>query len=304
MGRLAWIGMVACVVCGAWAGTAAATGNSVTVWTRAAGDHATSKPARQGAHGRALADLKVEERSLVDLQYGGEARTYRGVDLATLAGKPAAGVDTALLHFANGMVVPIPMAGPDAGRLKVFVAREWKGPEGWTSAFPKVAKKGAEARDRRPITFGANKVVVESPAHPLLTKSVADAGFSPWTHVDTLVGVEWVDATAYWAQFDVGGSPKAAGGAHRYATACAFCHGVRKVGASLGWDFVEPLPAAEHRRRPGSLAFHVRYRNANAPEMGMMMPAIKGITDDDAEQLHAWLKQVAKQPIRPYKPAK
>ena len=56
-------------------------------------------------------------------------------------------------------------------------------------------------------------------------------------------------------------------------------------------------------RSPRSLYFHVKYRDSDAAEKGLMMPALSDITEKDAEYLWAFLRVLAEKPLRPYRPA-
>jgi mono/diheme cytochrome c family protein len=245
------------------------------------------------------ARLTVREEARFDLQYGAKLR-FRGLPLKVLLAElePPRGTDAAVLHFRNGMAVPVPLAAPPDVWLAVALADE-KG--AWSADFPPVYKGGAD-RDRRPIRFEGNKLVAATPDHPDVPARLRDSGFTPWRHADSLAGVEFVDRAAYDAQFDV--SPAAHEGYAVFLGTCRFCHGARHVGASLGWDFVEPLPAAEYRATAANLLDHVTIRASDAPERGLMMPAIAAFTPEDAAAVHAWMKALAAQPLRPYAPAR
>src|SRR5262249_3936170 len=159
-------------------------------------------------------------------------------------------------------------------------------------------KKGAMA-DARPIVFHGNKVVVAERWHPAVAPG-AQPAFSPWAHVDTLVAIELAAAAPYYHQFDVGGDPPVQKGLALYEQACQFCHGVRKVGAKFGRDFVEPPPIYSSRKPSRNLFYHVAYKPLDAGARGLMMPAIKSMTEEDAAPLWHWMRAVATKPLPPY----
>lgn len=250
----------------------------------------------------ALRQLKVIEVTGEDAQYGG-ARTYRGVKLEALiaAAKPGWHLDVALLHFRNGMVVPVPFRQEALMRkLDVLVALEHKADGKWSAAFPQIPKPGAESRDRRPIVFEGNKVAAKTLFHPALPVDANDDA-SPWRYVDSLAGVEFVDGAAWNAQFSAGDDATVKQGEALFLARCAFCHGVKKVGASWGWDLVEPIPLSEHRA-PKSLWLHIKSRPADAPEAGLMMPAFRDVKEAEAAALWKWMAAIAKTGPRPYAP--
>ena len=266
-------------------------GTTIDVWEKGAAPRAV-----------ALRGLPMVELTGDDAQYGG-ARTNRGVTLEALiaAAKPGWHLDTALLRFRNGMVVPVPFRQEALMRkLDLLVALELKTDGKWSAEFPQIPKPGAESRDRRPIVFAGNKVVVRTLFHPALPVDANDDA-SPWRYVDSLSGVEFVDGAAWNAQFSAGDDATVRQGEALFLGRCAFCHGVKKVGASWGWDLVEPIPLSEHRA-PKSLWLHIKSRPADAPEAGLMMPAFRDVKEADAAALWKWMAAIAKTGPRPYAP--
>ena len=122
--------------------------------------------------------------------------------------------------------------------------------------------------------FSGNKLVVAVLWHPAVA-AAAQPAFSPWRHTDTLTGIELVAAQAYYRQFDVGGGDMVQRGQAVFQQSCQFCHGVRKVGAKFGWDFVEPTPIWSYHRPAKNLFLHVAYKPLDAAERGLMMPAMR-----------------------------
>ena len=204
------------------------------------------------------------------------------------------------------MAVPLPFR--DAAvmkRLDPFIARGMethaKGPVR-AAFFTDIRRKGA-TEDPRPIVFSGNKLVVAVLWHPAVA-AAAQPAFSPWRHVDTLTSIELVASRPYYGQFDVGGGAWAERGLALFKESCQFCHGVRKVGARFGWDFVEPTPIYSYRKPTRNLFLHVAYKPLDAAERGLMMPAMRFMSEDDAALLWQWLKAVATKPMPAYAPPK
>ena len=240
------------------------------------------------ARGLSLRDAELRDAELRDAQ-SGELRRFRGVPLRELIEQSPAvpGADLLLLYFENGMVVPLPLHDDAAWeRLAPFVAFE--------STFPPVAKKGAEQRDRRPLEFHGTKLVVKSLWHPFVPEGGAGT-FSPWSYVDTLTGFQCVQKESWYRKFQPSHDAGTVPGYTLFFGYCQYCHGARNAGANYGWDFVEPVPLYTYRGAEG-LFLHVRYRSEDAPELGLMMPAFKEFTPEDAQATFAWLKSVAEAP--------
>lgn len=251
----------------------------------------------RGSATRKTLDLNAQpptEHTQQDVQYG-RVETYRGVPLDTLIAQagPEKKFDLVILHFKNGMAVPLPFR--DAALMKALSPLVAVAPK-----FPSLKKKGAPQRDSRPLEFEGNKLVVSALTHPMLPPGATEDA-SPWRHVDSLVSLEFVVAARYYAQFTVKGSAEVKKGEQLFVARCQYCHGVKKVGASYGWDFVEPIPIVEHRK-PGSLWLHIISREEDAPEQGLMMPAFKDVTKADAAALWKWLEAIAKAGPSPYVP--
>jgi mono/diheme cytochrome c family protein len=279
------------------AGPAAAAGEGIEVWTRADGNHSLGKkPTPLGRKTVVLKDMKQSVRTMTDSQVGGE-RTYKGVSLDHLLRRSGRRTgDLLLLRFVNGMIVQVPRAELKA--LDLFVATAVKDEEGqWTSTFPAVKKSDDITVDPRPVTFQANKVVAPSPRLPgLLDPSGAD--FSPWKYVDTLIAIEVVDQAAWEAQFIAPRPAKkdiaalVGRGQEVYLKACQYCHGVRDVGATYGWDFLVPLPM-HSLKKPRDLYEHVTMAPFDKVEDGLMMPE-QNLTKRDVAAVWAWNKMLGK----------
>lgn len=276
-----------------------ASPSAIAVWTHPTGPELAPREWVD------LAALPSEVRQLADPQYEGAKRWYRGVALQAVLERtpPGPGVDLALLHFQNEMLIPVPFNAPEVmKRLGVFVAlatAERPDAGSFSPSFEPAAKPGAAATDRRPLRFEGNKLVVPSAWHPMVAAK-ASGTFNPWRFADSLVAIEYVDAAAWYGQFERSAATRA--GSDAFRGRCQFCHGARKVGASYGWDFVEPYPLFKHRR-PDSLLLHTRYRELDAAERGLMMPAFPELTAAEVDALWLWLEAVGTQGVRPYLPA-
>jgi mono/diheme cytochrome c family protein len=205
-----------------------------------------------------------------------------------------------LLHFDNGMSVPLPTDDLELlKRLDPFVATEYEVNGLWLTAFPMVQKAGAEQRDVRPLKFKGNKLVVSSAEYPLTTKAAQADGFSPFRYVGTLTGIEFVRSAEWFKQFDVGTTPQEKAGFEVYKGHCQYCHGIKEKGGAYGPDFVTPAPLVE-RLGVQELYLHVRYRDRDAPEKGLMMPFFRDVSRDDVSALQAWMQRLGTARPVPY----
>jgi mono/diheme cytochrome c family protein len=280
-------------------------GLPVEVWLRKPAAKGDPTATRKDVKSIDLDALPLAEARRADLQYGGWF-TYRGVKLQTLidrAGAPP-DVDLALLHFGNGMQVPYAFRDAElARRLDLFVARQMQPAPGApfaTGRFPPISRAREGFVDVRPITFGGNKLVVAERAHPAVPADV-QATFSPWLYVDSLTGIELVSSKAYYAQLDVSANPAERAGFQLYTQSCQFCHAARHVGASFGWDFVEPVALYTYRGK-ANLFYHVKYKPLDASAKGLLMPALSHMTEQDATSIWRWLRAVATTPMPAYAP--
>jgi len=282
--------------------------DQIAVWTRGAGQYGPKKrPARVKQATFKLASLAKRTATLQDLQYK-KSRTYRGFYVADVLKryKRPKGVDLALLHFGNKLVIPYPLstrgATKKARRLRVFVAVAWKGKKKWRYQFPAVRKKDILFRDHRPIRFKGNKVVVTSRWHPHLSKAVAKA-INVWRYAGSLRGIELVDEAAYYKQFAISKKSVARRGLRLFRGSCQFCHGARKVGAGFGRDFTTPVSVHLYINRPAHLRHHIRNRSLFATQEGLMMPSIKNMSKQEAKALWVWIKALwSAKKLKPYQP--
>jgi len=279
-------------------------GNAVELWVRGTSPQVGDDTPRARTQTVDLDQLALVTANRFDAQYA-QSRPYRGIPLELVLDRfnPEPALDLAILHFANGMAVPLPFRDAAAmKRLSPFLARGMAPRRDGTVAvgqFPALPKRFARA-DARPISFAGNKLVVAGWWHPNLGDKVKPI-FSPWSHVDSLVSVEFVQSEPYYKQFDVDPDPAVQRGLAIYRQSCQFCHGARKVGARFGWDFVEPMPVYTYRKEM-NLLYHVSYRPIDAAERGLMMPSLKFMSREQAAELWQWLRAVGTKEMPKYQP--
>ena len=194
------------------------------------------------------------------------------------------------------MIIPVPNTEVWRGKIRLataYCATKKK----CSNDFPKIEKYQEQEiyRDPRPIAFEGNKIVVGEKSLPELQG--VSSTFSPWLHATSLIGVEFVNIEPYFKQFDFGESA----GLEVFRHRCQYCHGVRGVGASLGWDYVDPLPVYTLRTAE-TLLNHVKNKKMQALERGLLMPNQKDVSQQEAKALWQWMKAAATNKIRNYKP--
>jgi mono/diheme cytochrome c family protein len=279
---------------------------SIESWVRPAGDAAAVEAGTLQRTTVDLHSLALTEGRRFDAQYG-KYLWFEGVPLTVLLARlePPASVDLALLHFANGMVVPLPLRNQQVlDQLDPFIALRMRAsPRGpYQTALPPLTRKARDYVDVPVTRFSGNKMVVARLWHPAVADR-AQADFSPWAFVDTLVAVELVAAAPYYKQFDVDSGSESRAGLALFQQTCQFCHGARKVGAKFGWDFVDPAPLYSYRKGEARLYYHVHFRRYDAVERGQNMPALKFMTQEDAGKLWQWLKAIGTKPMLAYAPS-
>jgi mono/diheme cytochrome c family protein len=290
-------GLVSTVAFAANEGAPSIEVRAIEVWSRPAGATGDDEPTRQTPLPISSFRMRTFERT--DVQYDKKV-AFKGFPLTDVLerAKPPASADLALLRFSNGMVIPLPFR--DAAAMKRLDAQVAVAiaVDGKPAPLPPVTRKVHEYVDVPTIAFAGNKVVVAESWHPMLGADTK--GWSPWVNASSLAAVEFVVEAPYYAQFDVGNSEPAHAGFALFKQNCQFCHGVHKIGAKLGWDFVEPAPLYTWRGSPRQLYMHVVFRQLDAPERKLMMPALKHMTEGDAANLWKWLEAVGTTPLRPY----
>ena len=73
------------------------------------------------------------------------------------------------------------------------------------------------------------------------------------------------------------------------------------VGAGMGWDYAGPIPAYE-KRQPNSLLLHVKYEKPEKFQIGTIMPAQTDMQARESNAMWFWLRDIAKEKLRPYTP--
>jgi mono/diheme cytochrome c family protein len=281
------------------ADAALAVGAEIEIWVRGDAKPDRDAPERVRSRRYRLDRLPLVEGERRDVQYG-DARRYRGIGVRAVLDRyaPDRGMDLAILHFANGMAVPLPFRDTAAmQRLDPFIARAWRPSRDarlGAGVFPPLIHRDASG-DRRPIEFGGNKLVVAEPWHPDVPAG-EHRTFSPWAHADTLTGIELVVARTYFAQFDAGGDATVQRGLTLFRESCQFCHGARSVGARFGWDLVDSPVILGHRESAAHLYHNVALKPRNAGQLGLMMPALAFLAESDAAALREWLVALAGRP--------
>lgn len=277
------------------------TKQGILFWIRKDGDHSIEDVKVEKIQPRWIQpkrrELRVWKRK--DLQVQKRIRV-RGILLDRLIQQynPPTGLDLALLHFENGVIIPYAWRYPTVSKkLRPLVAFSWKSPSGWSTVFPMIQTPAIPYTMQHPIRFEKNKILVATLEHPGMDKRILKS-FSPWQHVGSLLGVEFVHAGAYYKQFTVKGGAEIQKGFELFKRNCQYCHGAREVGAKRGWDFVRPLPVYEHRRNAKRLFNHIKYRITGEQAR---MPALPHMTLAEARALWLWLRAIAKQEMPPYK---
>ncbi len=273
--------------------------SSISLWTRAPGSYWNDRDPKH------LNEVSYKVKSqvrakLFDIQYG-EDIVVRGQFLHEIAEtyKPAiASADAIIIHFSNGMQVPVPLALIARGKIEIMIAVAIEEAKTLSQTFPKLSKPSNEWRDPRPIVFKDNKLVISQAWHPGYGET-RPQGFNPFHHVDSVSGMEWISLAAYEQQFRLADSTLA--GQTVYLRRCQFCHNIQGLGARFGWDFAGPIKIYE-KRNPSSLHKLVGFEKLDALQRGLMMPAQKDFTEAEALDLWAFMKMAAQKTPAPYAP--
>ncbi|MBL9004473.1 MAG: cytochrome c [Myxococcales bacterium] len=278
----------------------------VQLWVRAAGVYGKKEqdPAKQSPQTVDLESLPQKQEQRTDVQYGSSAY-YRGVALSDIWAKytPPKGTDLALLHFHNGVVIPLPFR--DAATMKrvapfVALSRSTTAEGPYRTELPPVNKSVEGYADVRQVAFSGNKIVVADGWHPEMTEA-ALANFSPWRLAGSLTGIEFVEGTAYYRQFVPSADVRP--GFEVFRQNCQFCHGVNKVGAHFGWDYATPLPLHTYRSTEQKLYMHIAYR-VEYKATWQQMPALKHVSQAEAGLLWQWMRAVSSAPMTRYTPTR
>lgn len=281
---------------------------TLELWSRGPGDYVSGNPKRIGLTTVAITDQKTLVKELFDFQYDKDM-IYKGVSLSGIISRytPQKHDDTVILHFSNRMIFPMKLS--DRLKESILIATAYKKTptsKNWSFDFPNLEKKDTIRyyQDPNPTVFEGNKMAV-----PLKKKSVYFKNktgelvkrFSPWLHTASLIGVEFVNGEAYDRQFEVSQKPVVMNGLGVFKARCQYCHGVRGVGASFGWDFVEPIKISEKRGKK-DLHLFVKYPKAEAFDKGLQMPNQIDLAAKDTEDLWEWINATGNLKIKKYAP--
>ncbi len=276
--------------------------DEVTWYTRTPGQYTDVEHPEKKDERKLILDNKKQQRvKMNDVQYEAmvDVTGYRFTDLAAMNDFAKHG-DTALLHFGNGMVIPHSLSDTAYNtQLDLFVACGYFD-GGRAAPFPRADRSVPEYRDPKPVTFRQNKIVVKTKMHPL-HQYPDRSGFTPWRHADSLVAIEIVTMVPYFAQFAP--SDQSLGdGLGVYMSRCQYCHGLRKIGASFGWNFTGPWPL-HVRRDVDSLLAQVKNDNPRAFETGSVMPHQKDISLTEVQSLWKFVRHMSERPsLNSYEP--
>jgi len=283
-------------------------GEHIRLWTRSPGLHSEGRdPDRLKLMNFDLKKHDMKVVTLTDFQYSGRFQ-YKAVKLLDVIESYPIQTksDRVLLHFKNGMIIPMPITSgfTELKKLNAWIAVSWR-PEKktgskedpWITVFDDIGRIDERFRDPAPVTFGFNKLVMKHGRHPY----VSDEGFTPFRHADTLVGIEFVDGAAYDRQFVADDNLAGKKGWKVFAERCQYCHAIKKTGATHGWDFLDPVPIYKLKTAE-NLLYRVKYTFHNAMMMGMQMPKQESVDLQEVTDLWNWLRGFEKVNIRPYKP--
>lgn len=278
---------------------------SISIWTRKNGryDGGRNFPKKKEMKIQ-TSKLKLKELKTYDLQYG-KNKAYKGIFLKDfLASYNAeASSDLALLHFKNGMMMPLKLSAVNSSQL--FIALKIKDGKKWKTDFPEVAKVDSVNyyRDPNPTRFAGNKLVLalSSAQQKYFNQSIEKPKkFTPLAHTDSLIGIELANEKAYYAQFGSFKKSEIKRGFTVFKRRCQYCHGVNQVGASFGWDYVDPLKVSE-KRSTRSLHLFVKYPRLNATKLGVKMPNQVDVTTEETNALWKWIDKVGSSKMKEYR---
>lgn len=244
-----------------------------------------------------LVGLKYDELESYDLQYEKQVkvRGFHVRDLLSLYKPMPENVDVLNLVTKNGMIVPISIARLRKD-VQVFIAIEILRDGKWSRDFPESVRPRENDAKEVPVKFAGNKIVVGK------NWRATDTGFTPWRHMDSLSGIEFIESTAYNAQFQNPAKPNSElRGRLAFLAHCQYCHGIGQVGASRAPD-LSNLVKALGKDAPEKILAQVRAPGSNGlyPHA---MPAQQDFSAKDAKELAEWLDSVRGAPLAPYEPS-
>lgn len=274
---------------------AAAEGINLEMWLRRPGS-ATSSTIKGNLLKLDIKGLHYEELESYDIQYERTIKV-RGLHLRDLLAvfKPIPeNVDVILLHTQKGMIVPIAIAKLRQD-IQVFIALEiWQDGK-WRTEFPASIHPEANVPREVPAVFQGNKIVVGKDWR------ATDTGFTPWRHIDSITGIEFVESTAYYEQFrNVKDPHSGLKGRLSFMVHCQFCHGIKGLGATRGPDLTNVVEGL------GKHGWEKIYNQVRSPGAGgaypHFMPDQKDFSKAEAKDLILWLDSIRSGALAPYAP--
>jgi hypothetical protein len=276
----------------------------VEIWTRGNGNFTDGEIVKRQRLKRINLDKFTSNTTRVfDVQYD-KKMSYKATKLIKLikSASTKSSSDLVLLHFENGMIIPVPLEKnfKTFKKLNLMIATQIKIDGKWQRNFPQIEKINIRYKDPRPNKFSSTKLVAESDWYPLISresfkqvKNNLNNDFSPWLHVNSLTGIEFANAKAYYKQFTPKIPLEQKVGLGVFLQRCQYCHGVRSVGASFGWDYLDPIPIYE-LRNANNIHLRVKHKFHDSFERGLLMPAQKDFSKAEANVFWSWLKKLGR----------
>ena len=240
--------------------------------------------------------MKFDELETYDIQYDTVGK-YKGLHLRDLVGayKPLPpSIDMILLHTANGMVVPVAIQDMRKNR-ELFLALSIQVDGGWREDFPMSRRPHPVIKDEKPIKFSGLKIVAGSQWR------TTDNNFTPWRHLDSLVGIEFVESGAFFAEFRLQKPFDDFDGRSVYTTRCHFCHAVKGVGGTFGPDFLAAIRPDEKGAAERIFA-KVTTSVDEKTQLSQAMPKQVDLSRADARSVVQYAKGVKASNLTPYQP--
>jgi len=280
--------------------TIAKSANTLSIWTRAQGSHASEPPEKLNLIEFDLSGITVVEINRFDLQYQKKMR-FRGIyfnDIVKFYSPRIPGMNLMLLHFKNGMIYPL-RRDEIRETYRLFIATQYEDQGKWHHNFPEI--KGPEGSNpKATIRFAGNKLVPEVQWAEAQAKVDGHKLFNPLVHVDSLQGIEFVDAEAYYGQFRVDSAHTRLRGRVVYLTRCQYCHSVAGVGSKFGRDFA--LGKGLATEYTADQLYDLIHPKGKRASNKVFMPHQSDITKSETKRLWRWLDQIRQHSLTPYLP--
>lgn len=279
-------------------GSGSALGEKVTLemWLRKAGTNGVSD-VKSKAIAMDLTGLALNELNTYDIQYEKNVKV-RGIHLRDLIAlyKPIPEhVDVINLYTKSGMIIPVSI-----GRLRqdveIFVATTIFENSKWTAKFPESVRIEQNSPKVIPVVFNGAKVVVGKDWR------ATENGFTPWRYMDTLVGIEFVESSAYAEQFrHKTAERKALQGRIVFLGSCYFCHGAGGLGAHRAPDL---LAIIDPKSKDAAQKILNKVLNPGGNRVAShFMPEQKDFSERNAKDLISWIGTLEKGKMNEYSPS-